>query len=76
MFFTIVTICNSVNHCVKGPKMLTGNGTGTKAGTKNMTGPGLRPGPEIWRDRDRDQGPGPVLVRDRDRDHGQEQDND
>ena len=48
--------------------MLTGNGTGTKAGTKNMTGPGLRPGPEIWRDRDRDQGPGPVLVRDWDQD--------
>ena len=39
-------------------------------------GPGLWPGPEIWWDRDRDQGPGPPLVRDRDRDHGQERDND
>ena len=64
-------------HCVTGPEILTG--TGTKAGNRNMTGPGpvLRPGSEIRQDRDRDQEPGLVLVWDwyRDRGHDQQGEN-
>ena len=37
----------SRGHCVTGPYFFTGTGTGTKAKTRNMTGPRLRPGPEI-----------------------------
>ena len=50
-------------HCVTEPDIMTG--TGIKARTRNMTGPGPRLGPEMGRDQD--QGTGPALVRDRDR---------
>ena len=60
------------HHCVAGPEMFTE--TGTKAGTRNMTGPGPRPGSEIRQDRDQ------LWDWDwdcnRDRDHGQEWDKD
>ena len=54
-------------HCVTGPKML----TGTKAGTRNITGPEVRPEPEIRGDQA--QGPGPALVQDQDWDQNHDQ---